>query len=55
MACDDSDLKVPATYTPMSEKEAEVACGYDYEFEDFRTADELYNDLNKIIAMESLR
>ena len=47
---DESDLFVPASYMPMGEKEAEVACSYDYDFEDFRTMDELTEDLSRILA-----
>lgn len=47
---DESDLFVPANYMPMSEKEVEVACSYDYDFEDFRTMDELSSDLDTLLA-----
>ena len=47
---DPSSPLVPASYTPMTEKEAEVACSYDYDFEDFRTMPELKRDLDKILA-----
>ena len=51
---DESDLFVPASYTPMTEKEAEVACSYDYPFEDFRTLDELVDDLNLLLAKDAM-
>ena len=51
---DESDLTVPSSYQPMSEKEAEVACQYDYPFEDMRTTEELCEDLNTIMAQMSM-
>lgn len=51
---DESDLFVPASYTPMTEKEAEVACSYDYPFEDFRTTDELFRDLDLLLAKNAM-
>ena len=51
---DESDLKVPYNYTPMSEKEAEIACGYDYDFEhdptDNRSIEEMVNDISTIAS-----
>lgn len=38
------------TFQPKTEKEAEEACRYDYEFEDRRTMKELKEDLKTIIA-----
>ena len=47
---DPSSPLVPASYMPMTEKEAEIACSMDYEFEDFRTMPELERDLDRIIS-----
>lgn len=43
-------MRVAYTYQPKSEKEAEEACKYDYDYEDLRTTDELKSDLRKAIA-----
>lgn len=43
-------MRVPHTYQPKSEKEAEEALKYDYDYEDLRTTEELKSDLKKILA-----
>lgn len=43
-------VTVPRKYQPMSEKEAEEACKYDYEYDDPRTTKELKRDLLKCLA-----
>ena len=49
---DETGTTVPYDYSPMSEKEAEIACGYDYEFQhdptDNRTIEEMVDDIVRI-------
>ena len=52
---DESDYTVPMDYHPMSEKEAEVASSYDYDFIDMRTTDQLESDLTDILASMQLK
>lgn len=43
-------MRVPRTYQPKTEKEAEEALKYDYEYDDPRTTEELKRDLKTLLA-----
>ena len=46
----DIDGTVPTSYYPMSDKEAEEACRYDYDFADLMTTGEIEERLTEVIS-----